>query len=430
MTDTRLAAIMFTDIVGYSRLMEEDEVRTIEILREHNDVVFAVIEQAGGTVVDAIGDGLLVTFPSVLLAVRCAVEIQAAVEKRNEDQTEDRRFYLRIGIHLGEIWEENDRVFGNGVNVAARTQPFAPAGGICITEDVQRQVANKLTVPIVSIGSRDLKNISRTIELFRVVSGHEAPPEDQPQTHRPHGDTSGAEEGNLDEIKERLLEEREKIASQRSRGESGSASLGQAIENRVFNIVERAMDVAIDKWDKMPEDKRREALQHAHSGEHSVITVGPRSGEGKSKPAPNDEEGKESEDGKPGGDLSAGAVFGVGFGVGYFVFGIGWMIWPFLLIGVLPFLSGLRKVIRGAVKSRRRRQARPQRIEREILEAAKRLGGRVTVVQISAETDLSLDEAQEHLERMAAKGYVTQEISNTGVIEFEFPALVSNARES
>lgn len=440
MQETRLAAIMFTDIAGYSRLMEEDEVRTISILHEHNEIVFPLVEKADGTIVDAIGDGLLVTFPSVLVAVRCAIEIQNAVEARNEGKDPQQRFHLRIGVHLGEIWEEGNRVYGTGVNVAARIQPYAEPGGLCITEDVHRQVANKIDLPARSIGAPDLRNISRSIELYKIETGHETDEESgglsaasgravgaespDDSARRASADGGGSSPGSrsdqsIDEIKEKILEERAKIAAKRKGGASHS-DLGQAIENRVFNVVDRVMDAAIAKWEKLPPEKRREALEagrwHGESGSagHGVTAS---AGHGKHR------KGSDEEEEKPGGDLIAGAVFGVGFGAGYWVFGIGWMIWPFLIIGVLPMLSGLRKVVRGIVARRAAEQARPQQLERMVLRAAKDLGGRVTVVQIASHSDLAPDEAQETLDRMCAKGYVIQDILDNGTVVYEFPAL-------
>jgi len=170
---TRLAAIVFTDIVGYSRMMEQDEARTIAVLERHNEIVLPLVDRSNGEVIDAIGDGLFILFPSVREAVVCAMAIQNAVAAYDQEVRAEEQFSLRIGVHLGEIWHDGERAFGNGVNVAARVQPKALPGGICITEDVYRQVANKLSQPIESIGVHELKNISRRMELYRVVTGHE-----------------------------------------------------------------------------------------------------------------------------------------------------------------------------------------------------------------------------------------------------------------
>lgn len=454
MQETKLAAIMFTDIAGYSRLMEEDEVRTISILHDHNEIVFPLIEKADGRIVDAIGDGLLVTFPSVLVAVRSAIEVQNAVEGQNEGRSPEQRFHLRIGVHLGEIWEEGDRVFGTGVNVAARVQPYAEPGGLCVSEDVYRQVSNKISLPVRSIGRPELKNISRSIELYRIETGHETEEEsgglsggtgrsgsgggraaDEPQADRsPAGALSagggrafdGRSDDSIDAVKERILEERAKIAAKRKSGSSHS-DLGQAIENRVFNVVDRAMDAAIAKWEKLPPEKRREALEAGRwhgegSAEGHSVVVSPGRGKHRKENAEDEE--------KPGGDLIAGVVFGVGFGAGYWAFGIGWMIWPFLIIGVLPILSGLRKIVRGVAARRAAEKSRPQRLEQMVLRAARDLGGRVTVVQIASHTDLAPDDAQETLDRMCAKGYVIQDILDNGTVIYEFPALDTSSGSS
>ena len=401
---TRLAAIMFTDIAGYSRLMEEDEPRTIELIRKHNDIVFPVISISHGEVVDAIGDGLLVMFPSVLDAVTCGLSIQKGIAAYSSSVTPAERFYLRIGVHLGEIWQEENRVYGNGVNIAARVQPFSPPGGMCVSDDVYRQVVNKTGVPIRSIGEKELKNISRKIELYLVKTGFEDEATVSPSRE------STRQIAEFDEIKEKLLVERERIALKRHESVKGKEAddhdLGKAIENRVFSFVERVMDTAIDKWDKMPEEKKKKAsveIDLHHFESHKK----------------NRHKKKEN-----GGSIGAGVVFGVGFGIGFFVYGVSWMIWPFLIIGVLPFLSGVGGWIRNYIKTRKTKLQRPKELEREVLSSARSLGGRVTVVQIAADTNLSLDEVSKLLDTMTVKGYVIQNILENGVIEYEFPQLL------
>jgi len=413
MQTTRLEAIMFTDIAGYSRLMDEDEERTIALLKRHNEIVLPVMESADGDVIDAIGDGLLVVFPSVRKAVACAVAIHEAIDIHNSTSETPDQFKLRVGIHLGEVWHEDDRVYGTGVNVAARVQPFALPGGICITEDVHRQVERKIDESIVSIGVQNLKNIARPYELFRVVTGLE----DEPG----HGDSSSnlppEQMGELDKVKEELLSELQKVGDKRKRAEgSGSGgNLERRIESKVYNLVEHVMDRALDKWDSMPDEKK---LGLIRSGKLTVDL-----GE-------SDDDDDDSEDSSgSAGTLATGVVAGIGFGLGYFYFGIGWMIWPFALVGVLPFVVGVFELIKHSFRARGERTQRPALLEREVLKAARRLGGRVTVVQIAAETDHALDEIQSTLDTMTVKGYVSQEILDTGVIRYDFPSLLSDAGE-
>ncbi|MBU8914253.1 MAG: adenylate/guanylate cyclase domain-containing protein [Spirochaetales bacterium] len=415
MQTTRLEAIMFTDIAGYSRLMDEDEERTIDLLKRHNEIVLPIIESASGVVIDAIGDGLLVVFPSVRRAVACAVAIQDAIDFHNSTAEASDQFKLRVGIHLGEVWHEDDRVYGTGVNVAARVQPFALPGGVCITEDVHRQVERKIESSIVSIGVQTLKNIARPYELFRVVTGHEV---------EPVGAVSGAHVasepmGELDKVKEELLSELQKIGEKRKQADGsghGGGSLEHRIESKVYGLVEHVMDRALDKWDKMPEEKK---LGLIRSGKLSV-DLGKRSDD--------DDDDDESSSGSAG-TMAFGAAASIGFGLGYFYFGLGWMIWPFALAGILPFVVGLYELIKRSVRTRAERAGRPAQLEREVLQVARRLGGRVTVVQVAAETGHSLDEIQLTLDTMTSKGYVSQEILETGVIRYDFPSFLGDETE-
>ncbi len=417
---TQLSAIVFTDIAGYSRMMEEDEERTIRVLRRHNTIVLPLVERSGGEVIDAIGDGLFILFPSVREAVVCSVAIQEAIGAYNSGARDDERFRLRIGIHLGEVWREGDRVFGNGVNVAARVQPLAPPGGICITEDVYRQVSNKLSHEMRSIGRRELRNISRRMELYAVVTGQEeADPRPEP------------EHGELDEIKQRILQEREKLSRRRSgagqtSGQSAEGSFEHRIESKVYNLVERVMDTAVNSWDRLPDEKKSKAVAEIQKeiakerGATAEIRLG----------GDDDEAKKKGDDSELGSALGVGVVAGVGFGLGYFHFGIGWMIWPFVLIGVLPFISGAFKALRLLARHERRRRERPAELEHTMLRVAGRLGGTVTVVQAASEAKLPLDEVQQTLDRMTAKGYVTQNVRESGIIEYEFPSLAASGDET
>ena len=408
---------MFTDIADYSRLMEENEARTIALLKRHNDVVLPVIESAAGHVVDAIGDGLLVVFPSVRKAVECGVAIHRAIASHNSSAPESDEFRLRIGVHLGEVWHDGGRIYGNGVNVAARVQPHALPGGICITEDVYRQIQGRLDERITSIGVRELKNISRRIELYHVETGCEKR-DAAPRTL----------DGELDAVKERVLSQLQRVGEKHESMQDGedNSSLEQRIESKVYGLVEHVMDRALAKWDQMPEEKKLAIIRDAHSDLDREERKGGGDVEvniGAGKRHHVTVKDKDSASSAPLGKLLFGAACGIGFGLGYFRFGIGWMVWLFVILGVLPFISGARDLARRSARRRQQRSERPVQLERRILEAARRLGGRTTVVQISAETDLPLDEVQEALDRMTAKGYVSQEILDSGVIRYDFPSL-------
>src|SRR6266481_3141553 len=142
----RLSAIVAADVAGYSRLMGLDEVGTARTLREHRKVTDALVAKHGGRLVKTTGDGVLLEFPSVVDAVECAVAVQAVMAQRNEGIPQERRMLFRIGINLGDILIEGDDILGDGVNVAARLEGIAEPGGICVSDDVYRQVSGKLDV--------------------------------------------------------------------------------------------------------------------------------------------------------------------------------------------------------------------------------------------------------------------------------------------
>jgi class 3 adenylate cyclase len=165
----RLAAIIFTDMVGYSALSQKNETAALDLLNEHRKVLRDVFVRHGGREIEAVGDGFFVECPSALAAARCAVEIQRTLHERNASQAPDRRIQVRIGLHLGDVVAQGDRVHGDGVNIAARIEPLAEPGGVCCSEDVARQIQNKIEVPLLRLGKADLKNIQMPVEIYRLV---------------------------------------------------------------------------------------------------------------------------------------------------------------------------------------------------------------------------------------------------------------------
>jgi adenylate cyclase len=173
----RLAAILAADMVGYSRLMETDERGTLARLRTHRiELIDPSIAKNLGRIIKTTGDGMLVEFQSVANAVRCAVEVQDRMRRRNADVAEDRRIEFRIGINLGDIIFEEGDIYGDGVNVAARAEQLADVGGICITAAVRDQVDGKVEAAFEDLGEKLLKNISRPVRLYRVALGTPEPP--------------------------------------------------------------------------------------------------------------------------------------------------------------------------------------------------------------------------------------------------------------
>jgi adenylate cyclase len=165
----KLAAIMFTDMVGYSALAQRDEKLALELLEEHRHLLREIIPRFNGTEIKTIGDAFLIEFRSALEAAQCAIEIQRILAKRNQEATSERRIELKIGIHLGDVVHRGGDVYGDGINIASRIEPLAGAGGICISMDVERQIRNKLEAHIEKLAPTELKNISVAMDLFRIV---------------------------------------------------------------------------------------------------------------------------------------------------------------------------------------------------------------------------------------------------------------------
>jgi adenylate cyclase len=179
--ERKLAAIMFTDMVGYSALAQRDDKVALELLEEHRRLLREIFPQFHGTEIKTIGDAFLVEFGSALEAAQCAIEIQRTMAKRNHDVTSDRRIELKIGIHIGDVVHRDGDVYGDGVNIASRIEQLAGAGGICVSMDVERQIRNALEARFEKFGSADLKNIKLPMDLFRIV----LPWESDHKTERP-----------------------------------------------------------------------------------------------------------------------------------------------------------------------------------------------------------------------------------------------------
>lgn len=167
----RLAAIMFTDMVGFSALAQRNEALALELLEEHRTALRSAFLKYRGHEIKTIGDGFLVEFASTVAAVNCAVEIQQALARRNADAPADRVFQVRIGIHLGDVLLRGNDIVGDGVNIAARVEPLAAAGGIAVTQQVFDQVYNKIPHKLMRLGKVELKNIRRPLNVYRIVLG-------------------------------------------------------------------------------------------------------------------------------------------------------------------------------------------------------------------------------------------------------------------
>src|SRR5437870_12668328 len=165
----KLAAIMFTDMVGYSALSQRDAQLALQLLEEHRHMLREIFPRFHGTEIKTIGDAFLVEFDSALEAAQCGIEIQRTLAKRNHDVTRDRRIELKIGIHIGDVVHRDGDVYGDGVNIASRIQAVAGAGGICVSTDVERQIHNALEARLKKLAATELKNIHVPMDLYRIV---------------------------------------------------------------------------------------------------------------------------------------------------------------------------------------------------------------------------------------------------------------------
>jgi adenylate cyclase len=169
----KLTAILSADVKGYSRLMGEDEEATVRTITAHRKVITSVIEKYRGRVVDSPGDNILAEFISVVDAAQSAVEIQEVIRAKNAELPEERRMEFRIGINLGDVIQEGERIYGDGVNIAARVEGLADPGGICISGSAYEQIENKLALGYDYIGEHTVKNIVKPIRVYRVPTGPE-----------------------------------------------------------------------------------------------------------------------------------------------------------------------------------------------------------------------------------------------------------------
>ncbi len=169
-TKRKLAAILSADVKEYSRLMSQDERSTIRSLTAYKQAMSLLIEEYKGRVVDSPGDNLLAEFGSVVDAVNCAVEIQRELAEKNTELPPARQMEFRIGVNLGDIVEEEDRIYGDGVNIAARIEGLAEGGGICISGTAYDHVVNKLGLEYEFLGEKEVKNIERPVRVYRVLS--------------------------------------------------------------------------------------------------------------------------------------------------------------------------------------------------------------------------------------------------------------------
>jgi adenylate cyclase len=170
----KLSAVLSADVKGYSRLMGEDETGTVSLLKEYREIMGKLIQQHRGRVVDSTGDNLLAEFSSVVDAVDSAVEIQKQLKLQNEELPENRRMEFRIGVNLGDVVEDEQRIYGDGVNIAARVESLTDGGGICISGTAYDQIGKKLPFGYEYLGEQTVKNIEKPVRIYRVLTEPEA----------------------------------------------------------------------------------------------------------------------------------------------------------------------------------------------------------------------------------------------------------------
>jgi len=170
----KLTAILSADAKGYSRLMGEDELSTVQLLKEYREIMAQLILKDRGRVVDSPGDNLLAEFGSVVDATGCAVKIQEKLKTKNAELSEDKRLEFRIGINLGDVLEDDERIYGDGVNIAARIEGLAQPGGICISKTAYDHIKNKLELGYEYMGGHSVKNIAEPVRVYRVLTEPEA----------------------------------------------------------------------------------------------------------------------------------------------------------------------------------------------------------------------------------------------------------------
>ena len=179
----KLSAILSADVKGYSRLMGDDELATVRTIEEYRTVMSEVIKKFHGRVIDSPGDNVLAEFASVVDAVESAVEVQKQVKARNAELPKNRKMEFRIGINLGDVIEEGERIYGDGVNIAARIEGLAEGGGICISGTAYDQVENKLDLKYELLGEQKFKNISKPVNVYRILIDSEVAVSHHSRTH-------------------------------------------------------------------------------------------------------------------------------------------------------------------------------------------------------------------------------------------------------
>lgn len=397
---SKLAAVMFTDIVGYSRFMSENEVEALRLLETHNTILLPVIENHDGKVVKTMGDGLLIDFQSARRACECAMAIQDAIDLHNKQDKHS--FHLRIGIHIGDIFYTDNDIFGDDVNITSRLVPLANPGGIIISADVYTHVSTKINAEFIKKGKQVLKNISREIEIYELKTGHE---QQQPRNH---------EENPFQKMKKDFMYS----GSEEQKGEKRSFidkddDPAFQVKKKVFNVVNRFMDKAINEWNKQPVSKRKEITEKAN---RHMMRGGPMR-----RHWNRNREEEEPEDQK--NEIPAGLIMTIGFGTVLIATQVWYFIFPLMFAGLIPLSVGLKRYFNRRKNKKELKEPKTiskTSMEKEILQLARSNNGRVTVLQAASDTSMSIDEAKDTLDNLVKHSHAQLQIEDSGLLVYEF----------
>ncbi|MBN2440897.1 MAG: adenylate/guanylate cyclase domain-containing protein [Spirochaetales bacterium] len=400
---SKLSAIMFTDILGYSRIMEGNEHDALSLLDTHNQIIFPLVEEFNGKIVKTIGDAMLIDFSSALDAANCAVNVQKALANHNLQVEKPKKIFVRIGIHIGDVWYTDTDIFGDSVTIAAGLQLLSLPGGICISKEMYNLLANKINVKVTALGPQRLAKITKTIDVYRIQTGTEVNVPDVPE-----------EKTRLHRKLDTLLENEKAGTTTKNRGLHNQAGTdpGELIKTRIFSTIEHFMDSAVNEWNKIPREKKdmfAMKMKNAswfHDLEHKKRISRKHRG---SKKSANEE-------------IAVGIAAALGFGAALFITKLWFLIFPFMFVGLIPLFVGISKLF----KEKRLPENQTGHVtaadkEKEILKVAKELGGKLTVLQVASRTSLSIEDARTTLDAMVKKGYVQLNVPDSGILQYEIP---------
>ena len=272
----RLSAIMFTDIVDYSALMNRNESAAITLLDNKEKIVSPIIKEFDGKTLKKSGDGYLIEFSSAVDAVRCGIKVQKTISEFNSNKDESDNIILRIGIHLGDILIRDNDIFGDGVNIASRIESLAEPGGICITQTVYDQIKNKVEIQTVDLGETELKNITDKVSIYKVLI------EAQQTTNESKDKKSKSDDPEVSVDKE-IPPKQNDGADIPDMGIPEKVVINDGDEKVDININKAGKEVTINvekKGEKKADSKKREKVTIGLGGIHvkdgdEEVTIGP-----------------------------------------------------------------------------------------------------------------------------------------------------------